>query len=180
MTERELATLCKQGDKDAYRTLYEAYSQTLMGVVLRYTGDADIAADVLHDSFIKIFMALGQYNYRGEGSLRAWATKIAVNTAIAFLKKNKEVYLNDLSHIIEEDNTEFDAEKYEDLSDELLMDSIRSLPIGYRTVLNMYMFEDMSHSQISQLLGITEATSRVRLNRAKSMLAEKLKKYVKG
>lgn len=178
MTEKELAEKCRSGDRASYRTLYEAYSQQLMGICMRYTGDADMAHDVLHDSFVKIFSAFGQFRYMGEGSLRAWMSRITVNTALALLKKNKTLYLDDLPQRPEETTPAFNEDDYVSVPDNVLAGFIQELPTASRTVLNMYMFEDMSHQEISERLGIKEVASRVRLTRAKSLLAEKLKDYV--
>lgn len=153
-----------QGENEAYKILYETYSQQMMGICMRYIADANSAHDVLHDSFIKIFSAFGGYRYRGEGSLRAWMSRITVNTALAYLKKCKMLYFDDLPNDIAE--SEIDTELYTSVPADILMRIIEQLPIGCRTVFNLYMFEDMSHDQISQCLEISKGASLVRLSKS--------------
>lgn len=180
MDQGELVTLCKQGDKRAYRELYEMYSQQMMGVCVRYIGDADLAHDVLHDSFIKVFGSIEQFQDRGEGSLKAWISRIIINTALVSLKKNKElVYVDQIEEYEQyNDGDEDEVNVYESVSNDTILEFIQELPISCRLVFNMFMFENMSHNEIGEQLGINVVSSRVRLTRAKSLLVNKIKEYV--
>ncbi len=143
--------------------------------VARYISDEDDRKDVLQDSFIKIFDSLGRFTYRGEGSLRAWMTRITINEALQRLRREKRY---DLFSPIEE--LQDDVEEPEDLDSlppEVLLEMIASLPEGYRTVLNLFVFEDKSHKEIAQLLGIKENSSASQYHRAKALLAQKINAY---
>lgn len=178
MEQEELVALCKQGDKHAFRELYETYSQQMMGVCVRYVGDADLAHDVLHDSFIKIFGSISQFQDRGAGSLRAWISRIVINTALVFLKKNKElVYVEEIEDY-EEVEDEDEISVYASVSNDVILNFIHELPVSCRVVFNLFMFENMGHNEIGEQLGINIVSSRVRLSRAKSLLASKIKNYV--
>ncbi len=95
MNETELVERCGKGDNLARKQLYERYAGQLMAVCVRYTGDREVAQDVLHDGFLNIFRSFSQFTYKGEGSLKAWLTRIMVNEALGYLRKkastNQEV-----------------------------------------------------------------------------------------
>ena len=100
MNETELVERCGKGDNLARKQLYERYAGQLMAVCVRYTGDREVAQDVLHDGFLNIFRSFSQFTYKGEGSLKAWLTRIMVNEALGYLRKkastNQEVIVEEL------------------------------------------------------------------------------------
>ena len=157
MEEFELSEQCRLGNNRARKELYEQYSGRMLGICLRYTGDRDTAQDLLHDGFIKIFDSFDKFTWRGEGSLRAWMERVMVNIALQYLRKND---VKNQSTPLEE------------------MQFIEELPVGYRTVFNLYTFEDKSHKEIAQALGINEKSSASQLFRAKSVLAKRVKEWI--
>ena len=109
MGEEELALQCKQANNRARKQLYEQYGGLLMAICLRYTGDKEAAEDVLHDGFIRIFQSIGQFSYQGEGSLRAWLSRVMVNEALGYLRKKnlqiqQEVLMDDIPDTLEADD----------------------------------------------------------------------------
>lgn len=182
MNEEQLVLRCKAGDNKALKMLYDKYATWMMGISMRYVGDEDISRDLLHDSFLKIFESVDRFEYRGEGALSAWISRIVVNTAIAFLKKDSNFTSLDDGNmgIYEENNREDnDLSIYDVVSDEMIIHFVGRLPSRLRTVFNLFMFEDVSHSEIAVHLGISESASRVRLHRAKTLLAEALQEHIK-
>ena len=178
MTEEELAILCKQANAFARKTLYERYAGLLMAICMRYIGDAEAAQDVLHDGFIRIFQSMDKFTYQGEGSLKAWLSRVIVNESLGYLRKQsakmqQEVLVDEIP------DTEDDGEEagIEDIPRSVLMKFISELPDGYRSVFNLYVFEEKSHKEIGKLLGITEHTSSSQFYRAKSLLIKKIKDY---
>ena len=176
MTEEQLALACKRGDTQARKVLYEHYGGLLMAICLRYTGDREIAQDVLHDGFIRIFQSMDKFAYQGEGSLKAWLSKIIVNEALGYLRKQsaklqQEVLLDEIPDQEEEE------EEMDDIPRSVLMKFISELPDGYRSVFNLFVFEEKSHKEIGKLLGITEHTSSSQFYRAKCLLIKKIKEY---
>lgn len=176
--EEQLVQLFRQGSPLAMERLYAGYASYLTGVCARYvTGDADLA-DVLQESFIKIYTQLERFSYRGPGSLRAWMARIVVNESLQLLRRQKRegtVVLNtDLPDLPDEDPDT------EGLPPEAVMTLLRRLPEGYRTVLNLYVIEGRSHKEIGQLLGIRPDSSASQLHRAKNMLAHLINEYKKG
>lgn len=177
MEESELCECCRRGENSARKELYEVYSGRMLGVCLRYVGDRDVAQDLLHDGFLKVYDSFDKFTWRGEGSLRAWIERIMVNMTLQYLRKNnvmnRTMELEALPDIYEEP----DVSDVEVISQKVLMRFISELPEGYRTVFNLYTFEDKTHKEIAQLLGINEKSSASQLFRAKGALAKKIKEY---
>lgn len=180
MDERELARGCKRGDENALRLLYERYAAWMMGISMRYTGNRDVSRDILHDSFVKIIVSLERFEYRGAGSLKVWIGRIVANTAISFLKKDKSFFETDIvDNIAANEESHADHQEiYDSVSDEDIVTCIARLPKRLGVVFNMYMFENLQHSDIAHTLQITEQASRVRLHRAKELLAKELNELI--
>lgn len=179
ISEEELSLLCQRGDMQARRTLYERYGGALMAICLRYIGDRETAEDVLHDGFLRIFQSIKQFTYQGEGSLKAWLSRVMVNEALGYLRKKsaqvqQEVLMTEIPDVPDTDDSDVN-----DIPRSVLMKFISELPEGYRTVFNLYVFENKSHKEIVSLLGITEHTSSSQFYRAKSLLIKKINEYRK-
>lgn len=146
-----------------------------MAICLRYMGNGEEARDVLQDAFVKILTSIGRFEYRGEGTLQAWMARITVNEALSHLGRRGTLRMTDnLPADIADDD-----EPPERIPPDVLTRMIGELPAGYRTVLNLFVFEQMPHKEIARRLGITESTSGSQYNRAKKMLAQRIKEYIK-
>ena len=162
-----------RNDAAAQEALYNRFGPKMLGVCYRFARNREDAEDMLQEAFIKIFTQLHQY--RNEGSLEGWIRRIIVHTCINIIKKNKKfsetvdiVHANSL--IIQEDFIPSIMQAKQ------VVECIRLLPIGYRTVLNLYAIEGYSHREISHMLEIEESTSRSQYTRAKALLEEILLK----
>lgn len=178
MEEYELSEQCRLGNNRARKELYERYAGRMLSVCLRYAGDRDTAQDLLHDGFLKIFGSLDKFTWRGEGSLRAWMERVMVNVALQFLRKNDVINQSATLEEVPEVYEEPDASVVEMIPQSVLMQFIEELPTGYRTVFNLYTFEDKSHKEIAQLLGINEKSSASQLFRAKNVLSKRVKEWL--
>lgn len=171
MTEEMLLQGCLAHDAAAQQELYHRFSPKMLSVCYRYAKAREDAEDMLQEGFIKVFSQIDKYENRG--SLEGWILRIIVHTCINHLKKNKKFNDHvDLAFagniVIREDNIPAIIQAKQ------IVECIRSLPIGYRTVLNLYAIEGYSHKEIAALLDIEESTSRSQYTRAKSMLEEVL------
>lgn len=173
MHEEELVKRLKDGDATAPRLLYTLYVCYLTAVCGRYISNDEDVRDVLQDSFLKIFESVRHFEYRGEGSLRAWLTRVVVNESLKWLRDNGRIEWQAIDDSTP-DRADEDPET-ENVPTEVIFRLIRSLPDGYRTVFNLYVIEGKSHKEIAQLLHITESTSASQLHRAKALLAERIK-----
>jgi RNA polymerase sigma factor (sigma-70 family) len=153
----------------AQEAFYDRFSPRMLGVCYRFAKNREDAEDMLQEGFIKIFTLLHQF--RNEGALEGWIRRIIVHTCINVLKKNKKFADTvDLVHA-------HGLHTREDLLPSIMqakqiVECIRILPIGYRTVLNLYAIEGYSHKEIGEMLEIGESTSRSQYTRAKAMLEE--------
>lgn len=170
---QNIIALCKKGDRSAQKVLFESLSPKMFAVCLRYMGDRDAAEDVLQEGFISLFSKLESYS--GDGSFEGWARKVFVNTALMTLRKN------DVLKQSAEIESAFGVSSggssaIQNISYQELLKIISELPVGYRTVFNMFAIEGYSHREISEALGISEATSRSQLQRARVILQGKIKR----
>ncbi len=170
ITEEKLIDGCVKGKSWAQKSLYEKYSPLMLGVCIRYLKDRDDADDVLVQGFMKVFNNISKF--RKEGSFEGWIRRIMVNECLTFIRKNRSMYL------------ETDIEKAENDPDYSVLDSqleaddlirmIQELPVGYRTVFNLYAIEGYSHAEIAEQLGINVNTSKSQLSRARTFLQKQL------
>ena len=178
-SEFELLRLMRSRDERGMRLFYERYSAYLTALCGRYVPDRDEAKDILQESFIKAFDNIRRFEYRGEGSLKAWIGKIVVNNALKFLRKERRLGLGQKVELTERfaDVPEENDEGMPSIPASELQRMITELPDGYRTVFNLYVFEKHSHREIATMLGIKEDSSASQLFRAKAMLARRIKDY---
>lgn len=164
------------GDRSAIGSIYEAHIGYLTSVCSRYIADDEDVKDILQESFIKIFRSLGTFRYRGEGSLRAWMTRIVVNGALKHLRDSDRSQIVEFKESLPDTAEEEDAD-VNDVPPEQIQRMIRSLPVPYRTVFNLYVFQRMSHKEIADVLGMAPGTSASCLHRAKNMLVKLVNEY---
>lgn len=168
--ETELIEGCQRQNREAQHALYRMYSGKMYALCCRYVKDRMEAEDVLVTAFTKIFDKIGQY--KGEGSFEGWIRRVMVNESLTYLRKHKSMYLET---DIEEAAYEPDYHKLENqLEADDLLKMIEALPVGYRTVFNLYTIDGYSHQEIADQLGISENTSKSQLSRARALLQKKI------
>ncbi len=173
MTEELMVQGCLDNLAAAQEALYNRFSPRMLGVCYRFARNREDAEDMMQEGFIKIFTQIHQF--RGQGALEGWIRRIIVHTCINVLKKNKKFTDSvDLFHAgsmyLNENNIP------SILQAKQVVECIRLLPVGYKTVLNLYAIEGYSHKEIAAILDIEESTSRSQYTRAKSMLEDVLLK----
>lgn len=181
--EYEIVSLAQRGDAEARKILYSQNVRYLSAICFRYISDNETAKDVLHDAFVKIYKSLDSFSYRGNGSLRAWMSRIVVNEALKYLRnRGKSDFVSVSETLPDIPDPESFASDDDDLAQavppEKIHEFIRDLPNGYRTVFNMYLFDNYSHKEIAKILGISEMTSASQFHRARKMLASKIRDYI--
>lgn len=169
MTEEAILNGCLKNDAVAQRELYNRYSPKMLAVCYRFAHNREDAEDMLQEGFIKVFLQMKSFENRG--AFEGWIRRIIVHTCINILKKNKK--FNESVDIIHATSVQVREESVPSIIQaKQVVECIRLLPIGYRTVLNLYAVEGYSHREISSMLDIEESTSRSQYTRAKSMLEE--------
>lgn len=167
---------CLAQERRAQERVYELFYGKMLAVCLRYTKNVDQAKDILQDGFIKVFNNIEGFNKAG--SFEGWIRRIMVNTAIDYFRrsKNRYVLLGEERSI--EDFKDPDAEDtYAETQDEELafkaadiVNALQKLSPAYRTVFNLYVFEEMTHKEIAEKLGISTGTSKSNYAKAKNNL----------
>jgi RNA polymerase sigma-70 factor (ECF subfamily) len=167
MTEQAILAGCLTNDPVAQRELYNRYSPKMLSVCYRFGQNREDAEDMLQEGFIRVFTQI--HSFRNSGSFEGWIRRIIVHTCINFLKKHKKFNESlDLAYVV---NIQVREETVPSLMlARQVVECIRLLPVGYRTVLNLYAIEGYSHKEIADMLEIEESTSRSQYTRAKTML----------
>lgn len=161
----------------AMSQLYQMYVGELSSVCYRYVPSSDDAKDVLQNSFVKIFTSLPTFEYRDESSFRNWMIKVVVNEALHLLRERKRLRFTNLKESLVE-YVEDEQPLVEHITADQLHQLISQLPDGYRTVINLYVFEGYSHQKIAEMLNITASTSASQLYFAKRLLSRKINEFI--
>ena len=147
----------------------------MYNTALRITGDEIDAEDVLQEAFVSAFRNLG--GYREDASFGAWLKRIVINKALSHVQRVKKDLM--LIEDIKEEVNEFEPEQTEpNYSVKQVKEAMKELPSGFRTVLSLYLFEGYDHKEISEILSITESTSKSQYKRAKDKLRTIIKQEV--
>lgn len=176
MTELALSEGLKQGDNNARKELYEHFAGSMLSLCRRYAGSHDEAEDLLHDGFLQVFEVIDKFTYRGEGSLAAWLRRVFTNFVLSWLDKQKKLEVEDVETL--PDRSDEDEYSPPNISTDTILELIAELPPGYRTVLNLFLIEGWSHTEIATHLNIKESTSASQYLRAKKLLKEKITHYL--
>ena len=157
----------------AQRKMYEILAPRFFPVCIRYVGDRTVAEDILQEGFVALFAKLETYT--GSGSFDGWARRIFINASLMYLRKNDVLKesedITEIRKMSSNDETALDKIGFKEL-----IDVIATMPVGFRTVFNMYVLEGFTHKEIADELGITESTSRTQLSRGRIWLQNKLEK----
>jgi RNA polymerase sigma-70 factor (ECF subfamily) len=166
--EAQLIRGCKKGSPKSQMALYNLYAGKLLAVSRRYTKSIEDAEEVLSNAFIKAFQNID--SFKGEGALEGWLRKIVVRESLNFIRYQKNIFVE------LEDERFGDKQAYQPDQAEVerLLSLIDELPLGYKTVFNLYAIEGYSHKEIAEMLDISENTSKSQLSKARSHLQRKL------
>lgn len=155
---------CRKGNSRAQFILYNQYSKAMYNLAYRILNNREDTEDILQDVFVECFRNIDSFRF--ESTFGAWLKKITINKCINQIKKKKiDLTLYDTLPSVtyeEEEEALYDTEK--------IFKSIETLPDGYRIILTLYLLEGYDHSEISQILGISESTSKSQYSRAKEKL----------
>ena len=167
----QLVKEAKQGSASAQKCLFDLLADRMMLLCRRYVKNAEDAEEVLLDGFYKFYKNMPAFQYQGEAALVAWLKKIMVNECLMLLRK-KNVFTIVTESVAEE--IPLQAEALDHLSAKEIFELVVKLPVGYRTVFNLFEIEGMDHKEIATLLGIAEGTSKSQLSKAKNLLQKNL------
>jgi len=178
---REIIELSKAGNRKAQYELYQLYAKSMYNICYRMMNNRGEAEDMLQEAFSEAFMQLGTFRF--ESAFGAWLKRITLNKCINALKK-RNVALLPSEEITDSPDSD---ESYPDpdnsgpgLSVEQVRKAMEKLPEGYRVVFSLYLLEGYDHMEISQIMGISEATSKSQYSRARKKIKEILNQQADG
>jgi RNA polymerase sigma-70 factor, ECF subfamily len=176
---KELIEGCLRGDRRSQQLVYKMLYGKMKAVCLRYTKDADHAMDVLQEGFIKVFQNMEKYT--GQGSFEGWVRRIMVNLSIDNFRKQKHdlVLLGDRERAEEWEDEPENEDEEEDIYDfrpNQIIEAMQQLSPAYRTVFNLYVFENYTHQDIAEALGISVGTSKSNYAKARKNMKKLLLK----
>ncbi|NNC69674.1 MAG: sigma-70 family RNA polymerase sigma factor [Flavobacteriaceae bacterium] len=172
--QSRLIAECKKNNKKAQLQLYDKYCKAMFNTAYNFVRDEAVAEDMLQEAFIKAFQNIASFS--GEVSFGAWLKRIVINRCLDWLKKRKLTIVsmsNQKIQVADEDNWEVD----DNTTIENIKSAIRQLPDKYKVVVKLFLLEGYDHQEISQILNISEVSSRSQLHRGKNKLKELLKQY---
>lgn len=168
----DLIQRCLKRDVVAQKRLYDTYAPKMLALSIRYMGDREAGMDVLQDGFVTVFSKLR--TYKGEGSFEGWMRKIFVNEALMALRKNDALrYADKIDNIPAAFMMESSEDAVSRMGAKELTALIESMPPGYRAVFNLTI-DGFQHDEIARMLGISSASSRSQLSRAREWLQKRI------
>lgn len=169
-TQRHLVEACKAGNRKAYNELYTLYSRAMYNLCHRMMNDAEEARDLMQEGFIEAFRRLDSFRF--ESTFGAWLKKIVVNKCINALEKRRIEWVDieiAESSLTTEDQDTIDEEKLR-LSVERVKNAMNRLPEGARVIFSLYLIEGYDHTEIAEILKISESTSKSQFMRARQLV----------
>ncbi len=169
----EIVNKAKKNNVLAQKILYETFAKEMLLLSYRMVGNMEEAKDILQESFIKAFQNIDKL--KEPSKFKSWLKRIIINNCLQHIKRR--IYFENVdfvSDVIDENEERW----YEEVSFEQITGEIQKLPIGCKQIFILYLFENYKHKEISELLNISESTSKSQYQRALKLLQEKLKNYL--
>jgi len=171
----DIVKRCGEGNRGAYRELYDLYKNRIYTTAMRMLGNAQDAEEATQDVFIRIFNNIG--SFRGDSSILTWMYRITVNTCIEYIRKRRKDNLTD--SFDEPESIHQPSVQPERVTAQLILEhELEQLPEGCRSVFVLHSIEGFKHREIAEMMDITTGTSKSQLSTAKARLREKLLPYL--
>ena len=164
---------CKIGDRKAQEQLYKNYYRAMVSLCLRYTKNEEDAVEVLNTGFLKVFKNIQRYGPE-QASLYTWIRTIVINSCLDFIKARHTIEQH--QQLEEAIDVHIPAEVVDKIKTTELLQLVRQLPPATQAVFNLYVIEGYSHKEISELLKISEGTSKWHLSEARKCLQQLIKR----
>ena len=173
ISDKELLERCSSGDNSGYSLLYHRYSKTVFNSIYRIVNDREDAEDILQEVFLKAFSEIK--SLKNVECFGGWIKRIAINQSLNYLRKNK-IYFTEIEDdkILDIEDDELEAKLTMESRVKELQNIIAGFPLQTRTIVNLYLFEEMPQEEIAKILNIPHGTVRSYYHRAKKKIFEKL------
>jgi RNA polymerase sigma-70 factor (ECF subfamily) len=172
----EIVAACREGDRDAFRSLYDLYKDRVYSIALYFLhGDISAASDVTQQVFLKLMTNIG--DFRGDAEFSTWLYRLVVNACMDTGRRRKsDAVASDRSHL---ETFAGPASQEADYAREQMASSVRAavsaLPPKFRIAVLLRYFDDLTYEQMAQALHCSMGTVASRLSRGHRMLAERLR-----
>ncbi len=167
MTEIEIIDGCKKGNDKCQKAFYDTYAPKMYAICIKYLQQKEDAEDILVEGLYKAMSNLDKYD--ALGSLEGWIRRILINESLMFLRKKNKIQFENNDNLLNVTDTQFGSIETELAARDILL-LIEKLPLGYRTIFNLYVIEGYKHREIAELLNISIHTSKSQLIQAKEKL----------
>ena len=173
ISDKELLERCSSGDNSGYSLLYHRYSKAIFNSIFRIVNDREDAEDILQEVFVKAFSEIK--SLKNVESFGGWIKRIAINQSLNYLRKNK-IYFTEIEDdkILDIEDDELEAKLVMESRVKELQNIIAEFPLQTRTIVNLFLFEEMPQEEIAKILNIPHGTVRSYYHRAKKKIFEKL------
>ena len=172
----ELVERCQQGDRTAYRELYDSFKNRIYSTAIRMLNDMQDAEEATQDVFVKVYKGIG--NFRSDSALSTWIYRITATTCIDYMRKKKK-FRSHVSIDDEETTVTLPPSNEKPGSARLILEQeIEKLPEEQKTIFVLHIVEGLKHKEIADILGITVAKSIALLANAKTYLRGSLQSYL--
>jgi RNA polymerase sigma-70 factor (ECF subfamily) len=173
-SDEQLMTRAARGSDRAFEELYNRHARRLQGFFVRRLGDdADLAADFMHDTFLRLYAA--RETYREGRNFRAWLFTIAYNLCRNHHRNQLTIVSDEGVDITDEASIEVELDM-KDLHD-ALRDILRKLPEPYAVLFSLHYEEELTVPQIAQITNLPEGTVKSRLHKTMQIIKQNLKQY---
>jgi RNA polymerase sigma-70 factor (ECF subfamily) len=174
----DLILKCRENDPNAQMKLYDRYCEAMFRTAYNFVKQEDVAQDIMQESFISAYKNMDSFN--GESSFGSWLKRIVINRSLDWLKKKKIEMVRIAGEDIAVEEDQEDWSVAQNTKIDLIYECIDLLPVKYKNVLKLFLLEGYDHKEISQILQITEVSSRSQLLRGKKKLKELIKSASDG
>lgn len=169
----ELIKEAKYKSKAAEKCLFDMYAGRMLTLCRRYVKSPEDAEETMLNGFVKFFGALPNFKYESDAAVYSWIKRIMINECLMFLRRQQAFKIVSET---EAENIAVDEDLLDRLSTKEIFELIVQMPVGYRTVFNLFVIEGMTHVEIAKELGITVGTSKSQLNKARQLLQKNIDK----
>lgn len=188
-TDWDVVRRVQAGDVAAFDQLILKYRERVFGVVYNMTSNREDTADLTQDAFIKAFQSINRF--QGQSSFFTWLYRIAINSTLTHLRKNRLRTFFSLEKVNENDqasaeviaaltdNTGVERDTFVKELQEKLNEAMQKLSIKHRTVVTLFEIDGLSHQEIAEIMNCSVGTVRSRLHYAKQLLQAELQPYIR-
>jgi len=159
-----------KGNQKKQRLFFDKYYPLAYKTCYKYLQNQMITEDAVLKGFTQIFNSLETFKYSSESALTAWVKKIMLNCALEEVRKKEFSIIK----ATDEETKNIPVETVDKISENEIIQMVNELDIKYREVFHLYVSEGYKHKEISELLKISESTSKIRLLRARKILQKKI------